>query len=156
MGLVVVVRCDHCGDHRLVDADGAFQWLRLLGRVRSEQAWEAEIVFEVFRGTADGLSCRACGRRGLFVGLPHDENEDWPEARPCQECGRPIPPERLEALPEALRCVDCQQKIDRGDDPAAAEYCPKCGSPMILRLSRGGGITRHTMRCGKVPPCRLH
>jgi RNA polymerase-binding transcription factor DksA len=25
----------------------------------------------------------------------------------CEGCGRPIPPERLEALPAATRCVDC-------------------------------------------------
>jgi DnaK suppressor protein len=28
----------------------------------------------------------------------------------CQECGRPIPEGRLEALPWATRCVDCQSK----------------------------------------------
>jgi RNA polymerase-binding transcription factor DksA len=27
----------------------------------------------------------------------------------CQECGRQIPPERLEARPEATLCVDCQR-----------------------------------------------
>ena len=155
MGLVVDVRCDHCGDHRLLDAAGALQWLHSLGRVRSQQAWDAEVVFEVFRGIADELGCRTCGVRGVFVGLPHDEGDDWPEARTCQECGRLIPPERLAALPEATRCVGCQQQIDAGDDPAPAEYCPKCGSPMVLRASRGSGITRHTMQCSNVPPCRL-
>lgn len=155
MGLVVDVRCDQCGTHHLLDAAGALQWLRSLGRVRSQQAWEAEVVFEVIRGIADELQCRECGVRGVFVGVPREEGEDWPEARPCRECGRPIPPERLEALPEAVRCVDCQQRIEMGDDPAQAEYCPKCGSQMVLRLSRGGGITRHTMQCSNVPPCRL-
>ncbi len=28
----------------------------------------------------------------------------------CERCGRPIGPERLEALPWALLCIDCKQK----------------------------------------------
>jgi RNA polymerase-binding protein DksA len=32
----------------------------------------------------------------------------------CQECGRAIPPERLEARPEATLCVDCQRRSDTG------------------------------------------
>lgn len=28
----------------------------------------------------------------------------------CADCGRSIPAERLEALPQAVRCVDCQRR----------------------------------------------
>jgi DnaK suppressor protein len=31
----------------------------------------------------------------------------------CADCGRPIPEGRLEARPEATRCVACQSKRDR-------------------------------------------
>ena len=31
----------------------------------------------------------------------------------CVDCGRPIPPGRLEALPTATRCVDCAAKASR-------------------------------------------
>lgn len=31
----------------------------------------------------------------------------------CADCGRPIPEGRLEARPEASRCVNCQSKRDR-------------------------------------------
>jgi len=31
----------------------------------------------------------------------------------CVDCGQPVPEGRLEARPEAARCVDCQQKADR-------------------------------------------
>jgi DnaK suppressor protein len=31
----------------------------------------------------------------------------------CQRCGKPIPPERLEALPWAAYCIDCQRAVDR-------------------------------------------
>jgi DnaK suppressor protein len=32
----------------------------------------------------------------------------------CARCGRPIATERLEALPWAAHCIDCQQFVDRG------------------------------------------
>jgi RNA polymerase-binding transcription factor len=31
----------------------------------------------------------------------------------CVGCGRPVPDGRLEARPEAARCVSCQSKLDR-------------------------------------------
>jgi RNA polymerase-binding transcription factor len=31
----------------------------------------------------------------------------------CEACGQPIPPERLEVLPEAKLCVECQRKRER-------------------------------------------
>ncbi len=31
----------------------------------------------------------------------------------CTQCGRPVPDGRLEARPEAARCVVCQAKADR-------------------------------------------
>jgi DnaK suppressor protein len=30
----------------------------------------------------------------------------------CRECRRPIPPQRLRAVPEATRCVDCQRHVE--------------------------------------------
>ena len=30
----------------------------------------------------------------------------------CVDCGRELPDERLEARPEAARCVDCQQRVE--------------------------------------------
>jgi DnaK suppressor protein len=32
----------------------------------------------------------------------------------CQRCGRDIAPARLEALPWAAHCIDCQSAIDKG------------------------------------------
>ncbi|MDO8506030.1 MAG: TraR/DksA C4-type zinc finger protein [Candidatus Limnocylindria bacterium] len=31
----------------------------------------------------------------------------------CVECGRPIARERLEARPQAARCITCQRRADR-------------------------------------------
>jgi RNA polymerase-binding transcription factor DksA len=30
----------------------------------------------------------------------------------CADCGREIPPARLEAMPEAVRCVECQRRLE--------------------------------------------
>ena len=30
----------------------------------------------------------------------------------CSGCGRPIPVERLQAVPEAIRCLDCQRHFE--------------------------------------------
>ncbi len=32
----------------------------------------------------------------------------------CTRCGRPIAPARLEALPWAAHCIECQTALDRG------------------------------------------
>ena len=32
----------------------------------------------------------------------------------CQSCGKPIDPERLEALPYTTQCIDCKRKEGRG------------------------------------------
>jgi DnaK suppressor protein len=33
----------------------------------------------------------------------------------CLRCAKPIAPARLEALPWAAYCIDCQRAVDRGD-----------------------------------------
>lgn len=38
----------------------------------------------------------------------------------CQRCGKEINPERLEALPWAAYCIECQEIIDEQGDPDAA------------------------------------
>jgi RNA polymerase-binding transcription factor DksA len=30
----------------------------------------------------------------------------------CRNCGRPIPEDRLQAVPEAVRCLDCQRHFE--------------------------------------------
>jgi phage/conjugal plasmid C-4 type zinc finger TraR family protein len=32
----------------------------------------------------------------------------------CSECGRPIPPRRLLAVPDATACVECQERLEVG------------------------------------------
>lgn len=34
-------------------------------------------------------------------------------ARRCMDCDTPIPADRLQAVPDATRCIDCQRDIER-------------------------------------------
>lgn len=45
----------------------------------------------------------------------------------CEECGEPIAPARLEALPEVTTCVRCQDRIER-EDRRADEVEALCGA----------------------------
>jgi DnaK suppressor protein len=38
----------------------------------------------------------------------------------CQECGEPIAPARLRAMPEVLTCVRCQDRLERSNRRFAA------------------------------------
>ena len=41
----------------------------------------------------------------------------------CESCGRPITPERLDALPEATLCIQCKAQDERAE-PGAQRYGP--------------------------------
>lgn len=41
----------------------------------------------------------------------HASSED--KVRYCVDCGEPIPAARLEAVPEAMRCVECQHIFEK-------------------------------------------
>lgn len=120
-------------------------------KVRPGREPELDVMIEVFRATAPGLACPRCGRTGLALG-PANQG-DWPEAV-CSACSRPIPAERLEALPGTTLCADCQREAESGRGQPI-EYCPKCGSPLALRTSRSSGLARYVMVCTGNPPCRL-
>ncbi|NLA59300.1 MAG: hypothetical protein GX855_10425 [Firmicutes bacterium] len=36
--------------------------------------------------------------------------ESWMVEKRCELCGKPIPSERLDALPQTRRCVDCARE----------------------------------------------
>lgn len=49
----------------------------------------------------------------LTAALKHIEDGTYGT---CVECGKPIGQARLKAIPEAVTCVTCQEKIERGGD----------------------------------------
>jgi RNA polymerase-binding protein DksA len=74
------------------------------------QAAAASQVFEQQRDLA--LRDRARQQLELVDGAL--ERLDGGTYGTCLRCGRPIAPERLEALPWAAHCIDCQREIGRG------------------------------------------
>ena len=62
---------------------------------------------ELERLDRESALCRA--RAALYR-----EGPEWINGEPCcRECGDPIPPKRLEALPGVGLCRSCQEERDR-------------------------------------------
>jgi hypothetical protein len=152
----VKLECGACGWRTLCGEAEVVLRLRTLGLFRRASEPPGEIVREVLLSHGSQLTCDACGKAGLIV--PQDvsgEDDEWEQVVVCEICRQPIAAERLEFNPKATRCAACQDAADRGQSFAEPEYCPKCGSLLELRVSRGGGVTRYKMWCSGNPPCRL-
>lgn len=121
---------------------------------RNPHATSAELR-ELILAAAGRMTCPECGHIGLITADAPEQEALWPTAPCCTICGRPIPEERLEIFPGATTCVACQRADEQGRAPAPVEYCPKCGSPLTVRQTRGQGITRYARACSGIPPCRL-
>ncbi len=129
-------------------------WLRRAGMLRRNADPSQAEMRELLPAAAPKLACPQCGTSGLAVSAADDDDEaDWPTARRCQSCGTVIPAERLEVFPDAVLCVQCQERVDNRVPQVTDEFCQRCGWPMVLRTSRGRGITRQVMACSN-PQCR--
>jgi DnaK suppressor protein len=71
------------------------------------QAAAASQVFEQQRD----LALRGRAERALAEVEAALERLDDGSYGTCTNCGRPVPPERLEALPWAAHCIDCQRQL---------------------------------------------
>jgi hypothetical protein len=131
----------------------------LIGLLRREPDPDETVLGELLVESAPRMTCPICKAKRL-IAVPSQftvsDDSDWQIAVLCEVCREPIPPERLEAIPNAKRCAACQGKAEAGqlgdDEP---EYCPQCGAFTEVRVSRGGGITRYKRFCTGEPPCRL-
>ncbi len=129
-------------------------WLRRARKLRAGSDAETAIVEELFRASAAQFRCPKCGRKGLRAAAPAEDLADWPESVLCSSCRQQIPPERSAAVPGTRLCAACQNDEEAGRGKQEIDYCPRCGSPMELRLSRSRGITRYVLTCTANPPCR--
>ena len=157
-----ILVCTKCGWRTTCGEDELARRLRILGLLRRSPHPPVELVSELLRVNVHRLQCDACHGTGLAIVGADDggpsgsrDDSDWQQAVICQICREPIPPERVEIFPDAKRCAKCQDLADRGAEPTAPEYCPKCGALLEMRVSRGGGITRYKQFCTGQPPCRL-
>jgi len=149
------LHCPACRWRSVCGPQSMARWLRTARKIRPGHEPEPEILVELFRSAAGLLACPECGQQGLTAAPAEEDQADWPEARTCESCGKPIPPERIEAVPGAVLCARCQEREEQGVQTVEGEYCPKCGSLMKLQLSRSGGVARYKLVCTNNPPCRV-
>ena len=145
------IACPDCHWHRLVGTVEKLRLLHQVGMLRREENPDVALIDELFHRSGGKLPCGECGRIGLEIDFPRDEEEDWGDGRVCEKCRKTIPAERLEIFPNTKICVTCQQKEESGEDDTTPDFCPKCGEIMTAGTTRGGGVTRYRLRC---PRCR--
>lgn len=56
----------------------------------------------------------------------------------CEMCGRPIPADRLEAVPTARRCVDCQRDVEARQVPSPRPVEEDVLAPSFGQFDRDG------------------
>jgi hypothetical protein len=156
--LSITLVCGQCNWRTVCGEAELVRRLRAIGAFRRASHPPEELVAEVLRSRVDELPCDHCRQTGLRMSATaaEDASDDgWGQVVTCEICRVPIPAERLAAFPSARRCRACQDAADRNALPAVAEYCPKCGAILELRVSHAGGITRYKQCCTGNPPCRL-
>jgi predicted RNA-binding Zn-ribbon protein involved in translation (DUF1610 family) len=148
----VEASCGRCGFVERLDALDLVARLRRLGMLKRGEDVEPQFLLEISAAVRERLKCSSCGLGGVLVQLADERDEFEPASRPCAACGAAIPAERLELFPASELCAACQQRVDRGQTPDQHDdYCPRCGTRMVVRQRRGSGIAGYEMSC---PSCR--
>lgn len=106
-----------------------------------------------------------------FIPPPNTNDEDTGASEPtnvpvraCVGCGQPIAPERLEMIPDATRCVSCQQRSETTQtEPHVSEVeCPRCAaqgvrSRMVWRTARDPTqFAGYFLGCSRIPRMPVH
>ena len=159
----IELSCRNCGWRTVCGPHEAEAQLRLIGLLRRDKDPDLDVLAELLASSAPRITCPTCKEKGTLRATDAAElddelsaDDDWQAAVLCEVCRDPIPPERLEALPNTRRCTACQGKAESGSlDIDEPDYCPKCGALVELRVSRGAGITRYKRFCTNSPPCRI-
>ena len=83
------------------------------------------------------------------------------EVRLCSRCKKPIHPERMEAIPNATRCVKCQGVAESltSNSPVTTFDCPRClqngfHSRLVWRIAHRPNNTDFFLGCSRFPDCR--
>ena len=145
------LNCPGCQHTEVLAAGGIVRRLashRMLRRNR-DVVWD--VLLELLRSSLHNLKCTACDHIGLTLSLADElDDEAWGIPRHCDSCGQPIDPERLEVFPDMRLCSTCQQSNEQGDTPHdEPQFCQRCGALLLLKPSRGPGITRYEYRCSE-------
>lgn len=149
------LHCRSCHWREAINSVAAVHWLQSVGMAKVHRPPEEELLPALLEAGCKRFSCPSCQEVGLEL-LPCDDLDEaeWEISVLCEACGKPIPPERLEAIPGVKLCVACQTAEEDGTAEVEPEYCPTCGTPMVWRQSTSSGITRYQLVCGDFPACR--
>lgn len=151
--ILLRAKCRDCGWTARYNFEALRELLHSLGMLRrNPDAGAAEMV-ELAASAAPRMRCPDCSSVGSIGVQPVAEDEDsWQDSVACEICGQPIPAERIEVFPDTTMCVACQRAQESSAEVEHA-YCKRCGGPMMLKPSKGPGITRNVMVCAD-PDCR--
>lgn len=143
--------CPHCGYRESLSPVELAGRLRALGMLKRDDQQSSEILLALAGAARLRLTCGQCGSGGLDF-QPEADDEWGAAGKPCAACGAIIPAERVELFPESDLCAACQARVDRGQSPDQHDdYCPRCGTRMVVRQRTGSGLTGYAMVC---PACR--
>jgi hypothetical protein len=151
--LGVRIRCRACGWVQDCAVTEMVSQLRAAGLLKATSDSSPEVIRALYIASAAKLPCPDCEFIGFAASdAPRDDDEAWGQARACEVCRKPIPPERLAFLPETRLCAACQAMDERGETSEhEREFCPRCGTVMQVTPTRGAGVSRYEVRC---PACR--
>jgi len=139
--------CDWREDRTVAELDSQ---LRGLGMIRREENADLDLMLELARVKKPDLRCPSCNRPGFTAEAVDPGEDEWGAGKPCANCGNTIPAERLELFPDQDLCAKCQGTVDKGGHLSGDDYCPHCGTPMVVRQTKVG-IRRYQQIC---PKCR--
>jgi len=149
------LRCPDCLWRETCGPGEVAGWLVKIRKLRPNRVPELDILYELFHAGAGQFTCPRCGRTGLEVSNALDDEHSWPGTPTCVACGKAIEPERVRAVPGARLCAACQGQREAGRPVEEKDFCPRCGSPMEVRVIRQGNRTRYVLGCSANPPCPL-
>lgn len=149
---VIRWNCQHCDWEERTGTSGLASKLRLAGLLKREDERDLAVLLELAAGARARIACPECGSLGLSAKALDEEDEWGTPVKKCAACAATIPPERVELFPAAELCAACQKRIDAGGSPDAHDdFCPHCGTRMVVRQKRSSGLTRYEQVC---PACK--
>jgi len=149
------LRCPGCLWREVCGPVEIAAWLRKAGKLRSRSHPELPVLYDVFQATAPRLSCPKCGKPRLTVANAIEHATPWPGETLCLCCSKPIPKERLKAIPGVRYCATCQREAEQGRPKQEQDFCPRCGAALEVRVVGAGNSTRYVLSCTANPPCNL-
>lgn len=109
------VRCSRCGFFELWGLEQGIRALTAAGKLSPASDFDAALFAELLLAHAAAIPCPQCRNIGtLSIRKAEPGRWDWEDAVRCEDCDAEIPEARLQAVPEATRCIRCQERFEKG------------------------------------------